>query len=739
MAAKFTYDALVNENVKFLQGTQADLNKYLPDSSDTNKGKAEEGAFYLTTDTHRLYVGRKVSTVPNPNPYKVAEGDVYPEEVSTGIATVASTGQLAQAATGGAAHDGDFYYIKDSNVLAVYEENEDGTSGGSWQQINSPTGIGNFSVTVASNTPQDNLEFNNDAAEYVRVTESIQPLGIAEATTSNFWLKAGDNITLKPSTNNRVIEISSANSQSTLSVINSTADTNKAPVILSDNINLDTKVSFIGASDTTTEASYKYNVSTDTSVNSQKTYYTRTGTDPNYTYTEVTNPTGNPSTSSYYERENIITITGPGVQGTNITALGTAGDSTTQSGFNVAIQVKNGATNTDASRMLGENKSKLDPVIVIGKNSTIETKFHGGKANLDVYSADEVDTKISQSITNALQVTDALHYKGLVGNITDLNNLDNGTTSIGDVYKASAVFAYNGITIKVGDLLIAKGDEYAISSDTSVNTSKTYYTRSGSAGSYIYTKVTSPSGDPHSKNYYEFTGVIAAGGTTWEIVPSGDEPLLVGTVRAGSIPNNIDPGFGLEDQNIAAAYNDLSNDAEKLAKRPLFVSIDNANSTLIKASSTGTSADDYKIRLHHQVPDDYASAMASTSAGGRTETTNIFSNDVNSTNDSIGSAANKEVTFQAISSIERDAYGHILKIKGDTITLKHNYLTQFNTSHTIDSNNNKLGIINISAQDIFGFSNNATAGQIKIGSDTLIISAPNNDSQLNINLQWQSF
>lgn len=41
--------------------------------------------------------------------------------------------------------------------------------------------------------------------------------------------------------------------------------------------------------------------STDTSVVEGKTYYTRTGSDPNYIYTPVQNPTGNPSTSDYYE------------------------------------------------------------------------------------------------------------------------------------------------------------------------------------------------------------------------------------------------------------------------------------------------------------------------------------------------------------------------------------------------------------------------------------------------------
>ena len=44
-----------------------------------------------------------------------------------------------------------------------------------------------------------------------------------------------------------------------------------------------------------------YNASVDTTVGAGKTYYTRTGTEGSYVYEAVAAPTGNPSTSSYYE------------------------------------------------------------------------------------------------------------------------------------------------------------------------------------------------------------------------------------------------------------------------------------------------------------------------------------------------------------------------------------------------------------------------------------------------------
>ena len=45
----------------------------------------------------------------------------------------------------------------------------------------------------------------------------------------------------------------------------------------------------------------EYRQSTDTEVDEDKTYYTRSGDESNYTYTKVNTPTGNPSTMQYYE------------------------------------------------------------------------------------------------------------------------------------------------------------------------------------------------------------------------------------------------------------------------------------------------------------------------------------------------------------------------------------------------------------------------------------------------------
>ena len=134
--SNYTYDNLANDQVKFLQGTEAELALYLPSSTNAKRGTALEGAFYLTTDTHKLYIGRKVTT------QGADYGKVFPEEISTGITTVASTGNLGDAAVH--AKVGDFYYVLDTNILAVYEGDNH------WEQINVASGI--TSIDTGANT-----------------------------------------------------------------------------------------------------------------------------------------------------------------------------------------------------------------------------------------------------------------------------------------------------------------------------------------------------------------------------------------------------------------------------------------------------------------------------------------------------------------------------------------------------------------------------------------------------------
>ena len=124
----FAHANLSTKNIEFKSGSQANLNALIA------SGTATEGTFYLTTDTHRLYIGREVTAettgygtgaVTTP----VSGGSkTIPIPINEGIATVDTIQDLNQVN----ANQGEFYYVAGPNILAV-------RSGAQWVQLNPDT------------------------------------------------------------------------------------------------------------------------------------------------------------------------------------------------------------------------------------------------------------------------------------------------------------------------------------------------------------------------------------------------------------------------------------------------------------------------------------------------------------------------------------------------------------------------------------------------------------------------
>ena len=134
-------------NVGFLKGSQSNLNTLM------SNGGAKEGIFYLTEDTHRLYIGHDTGT------------SIKPVPVNEGIQFVAAFDDLpvytSQEKTSAPEHAGEFYYLNNSNVLCVW-------NGSGWVQINPNT---NDNTYVASRTLTVS-DSNNDATILDRITDS---------------------------------------------------------------------------------------------------------------------------------------------------------------------------------------------------------------------------------------------------------------------------------------------------------------------------------------------------------------------------------------------------------------------------------------------------------------------------------------------------------------------------------------------------------------------------------------
>ena len=116
-------------SIAFKHGTQANLNTMRANKS------AVEGTFYLTNDTHRMYVG-------------VHDGDAVPVNEGITLVTYAEFETLNGTST--SANAGQFIYITDKNILAVSTGSANG-----WIQINSVKDT-TYSITEGFDATTDN-------------------------------------------------------------------------------------------------------------------------------------------------------------------------------------------------------------------------------------------------------------------------------------------------------------------------------------------------------------------------------------------------------------------------------------------------------------------------------------------------------------------------------------------------------------------------------------------------------
>lgn len=117
----------------------------------------------------------------------------------------------------------------------------------------------------------------------------------------------------------------------------------------------------------------------------------------------------------------------------------------------------------------------VTPLIKLHDNTT--HKFVSGTATLPVYTADEVDTKI----TEATRAVNAMTFKGIV----PTSGLPSTNVSIGDTYKVDSNRIINSQSCRVGDMWIATA----------------------------------------AQGKDETNGVLAAADIVWVYIPSGDDDL----------------------------------------------------------------------------------------------------------------------------------------------------------------------------------------------------------------------
>lgn len=216
-------------NVLFKQGTQASL-----DTIRYNK-TAIDGSFYLTNDTHRLYIGRP-------------DGDAVP--VNEGVNTVATLDDLPQITAANApSYVGQFYYVSGSNILCVYSAStQGGAVKGGWVQINpnTDTHLSDLKINITVE--------NGVATVSTSITEADSANnGSADTTTRNFKVQGAGGITIGATEtsdgNNDILTITG--DQYALAAGTANSVTNEVPIELSSDGGNDSSVTLKGGENVT--------------------------------------------------------------------------------------------------------------------------------------------------------------------------------------------------------------------------------------------------------------------------------------------------------------------------------------------------------------------------------------------------------------------------------------------------------------------------------------------------------
>ena len=175
-------------DVMFKQGTQADLQKYTYDYSGNGAAEAIEGCFYLTNDTHRLYIGHNFGTLVAGN----TKTGVRAIPVNQGMVKIVGTvGELSNIDTT-TVSDGQFAYVSTGSILAIRSANQ-------WIQLNAPKDYSLQSrTTTVTATAADNLATISDVIIQRGTSAQFESIYSIKGAAGLDVTVSGTTITLTP-------------------------------------------------------------------------------------------------------------------------------------------------------------------------------------------------------------------------------------------------------------------------------------------------------------------------------------------------------------------------------------------------------------------------------------------------------------------------------------------------------------------------------------------------------------
>lgn len=710
----------------------------------------EDGVFYLTTDTNRLYVGQGS---------KLAE-------LNQSVTTYATWADMEANAP---KQEGQFYYAIQENVLACYlpELNK-------WQQINpdhndnddtyvsslsvgsadkSENGKLKYTITVGQKTKHQGkaettvtpnitgqLEISSEdlkaIASNVAVgikTDAItgNENGIVLKTTgggadadTNIAIVGGDNVNVGRSENGKTITINSTDTNTTYDLLSNAGD---AKITLHGSDNADRTVSFVGAQQIEVsganerEIAIKHKNSTVTagSYNSSTEITNNKFTVPSFTVDQQ----GHITSASTNE----LTIPTPHDTKTSIKSVSADDD-----GRISIVYAQDTAEHTVSS-----NAELYYKITVDGNTETI-IKNQGSLGTF--YSSSKVDELIRQAAANM----NAMTYKGVITS-------DNFAATVvgaqkGDTYKANGEIVIGSQTAKTGDLIIYNGDDLANSSAPSNanfdiipsgDEIDSQFALSGTGNKIVLTNTT-------SKNTAGSVSVSGSNGISAQVTGNALSIKHTNEISAGSVgeSSNVSPAAGKSFKIPSISYDAQGH----------ITSANNITVTLPADKDTtyslGTAVGDTQYDAYINLTPAGSSGAGVTSAkfkaganiaitGSGTEISVAHSGPGSATGNAIGNNTKTTLDYKStfkVPKITKDVNGHIVSAEDVELTLPQAVaIPTMNYAGTTTLAANR---VTMSSSLTVGGSAAQTYSP-SIGSSTLKLST--NGNAITMDLEWGSF
>lgn len=418
----------------FKRGAQASLNDII------EQKKAIDGCFYLTEDTHRLYVGQGDNTAP-----------VLLNQ------TVQVVQRLEDLPKSPPAADNDFYYIKNLNILAVYDSKA--TTEDKWVQINPDTDTNDIvqvdNIDFAKTSASDNEVIYTLTLKQKKYDINENEVDAPDDLTATLTLKSEDIANIVP----EAAQVGLKTQDSSSGVIISTAgegSSTQSVIKLVPGANIDD-----------ISADTKGNITIDSHNN---VYAINVASEESGVKLVLADETDEDDTEVIVNGGADISISGDGTKGT-ITVAHASYDTKSASVTNEAaldpedtLQIISGITlnNGHITNIATSNiKMPFDSHLVDGvahdAESWIATLTDNNENSWEIdFSEDatalktELTTYIDQGLAAA---NTALVYKGTISHPSVLDTKSN--VEVGDVYLLSADTTVGNVEYRQGDIFIA--------------------------------------------------------------------------------------------------------------------------------------------------------------------------------------------------------------------------------------------------------------------------------------------